>query len=59
MKIKQKRSTWVEGSQMEIKEGEGRVITSYKKHHSRPQVQTLNQVSLPPSFVIPRPISVY
>ena len=45
-------------SQMEIKEEEGRVVTSYKKHHSRPQGQTLNQVSSHPSVVNSRPTSI-
>ena len=45
-------------SQMEIKEEEGRVFTSYKKHHSRPQGQTLNQVSPHPALVTSRPSSV-
>ena len=42
---------------MEINE-EGRVITSYQKHNSRPQGQTLDQVSSHSSIVTSRPTSV-
>ena len=49
------RGEKVERSQMEIKEEEGRVITSYQKHNSRAQGKTLNQVSPHPSVVISRP----
>ena len=38
----------MERSQIEIKEEEGRAITSYKNHNSRPQVKTLNEFSLRP-----------
>ena len=52
------RGEKMERRQMEIKEEEGRAITSYKKHHSRPQVQTLNQVSPHPALVNSHPTSV-
>ena len=52
------RGEKVERSQMEIKEEEERVITSYKEHNLRAQGKTLNQVSSHPSDVISRPMIV-